>query len=161
MNNPAAPQSDKWLRSASTSSIVLLNDRSLAKMGFQIDSQERLFYSFNLEDHVPQNHILRGINQYLDLNELHPDLAEHYSNIGSPSIDPELMIRMLIIGYSFDICYERRLCEEVHRNLAYRWFCRLGLKFKSGVALQNEIRAYCHLLYNQIRRVRKTIKNEA
>ncbi len=99
-------------------------------MGFQTDNQERLFYSFNLEDHVPQNHLLRGINQYLDLNELHKHLAEHYSHTGRPSIDPELMIRMLIIGYSFGIRSERRLCEEVHLNLAYRWFCRLGLEDK-------------------------------
>jgi len=99
-------------------------------MGFQADNQERFFYSFNLEDHVPQNHLLRGINQYLDLNELHQHLAEHYSNTGRPSIDPELMIRMLIIGYSFGIRSERRLCEEVHLNLAYRWFCRLGLEDK-------------------------------
>ena len=99
-------------------------------MGFQTDSQERLFYSFNLEDHVPQNHLLRGINQYLDLDELHQHLAEHYSHTGRPSIDPELMIRMLIIGYSFGIRSERRLCEEVHLNLAYRWFCRLGLEDK-------------------------------
>jgi transposase len=99
-------------------------------MGFQTDNQERLFYSFNLEDHVPQNHLLRGINQYLDLNELHQHLAEHYSHTGRPSIDPELMIRMLIIGYSFGIRSERRLCEEVHLNLAYRWFCRLGLEDK-------------------------------
>jgi transposase len=99
-------------------------------MGFQTDNQERLFYTFNLEDHVPQNHLLRGINQYLDLSELHQHLAEHYSHTGRPSIDPELMIRMLIIGYSFGIRSERRLCEEVHLNLAYRWFCRLGLEDK-------------------------------
>jgi transposase len=99
-------------------------------MGFQTDSQGRLFYSFNLEDHVPQNHLLRGINQYLDLSELHKHLSEHYSNTGRPSIDPELMIRMLIIGYSFGIRSERRLCEEVRLNLAYRWFCRLGLEDK-------------------------------
>ena len=96
----------------------------------QTDHQKRLFYSFDLEDHVPQNHLLRGINQYLDLNELHQHLAEHYSHTGRPSIDPELMIRMLIIGYSFGIRSERRLCEEVHLNLAYRWFCRLGLEDK-------------------------------
>ena len=99
-------------------------------MGFQTDNQERLFYSFNLEDHVPQNHLLRGIYQYLDLDALHQHLAEHYSHTGRPSIDPELMIRMLIIGYSFGIRSERRLCEEVHLNLAYRWFCRLGLEDK-------------------------------
>src|ERR1039457_3607501 len=99
-------------------------------MGFQADNQERLFYSFNLEDQVPQNHLLRGINQYLDLSELRKHLSEHYSSTGRPSIDPELIIRMLIIGYSFGIRSERRLCEEVHLNLAYRWFCRLGLEDK-------------------------------
>lgn len=99
-------------------------------MGFQADNQERFFYSFNLEDHVPKNHLLRGINQYLDLSELRKHLSEHYSNTGRPSIDPELMIRMLILGYCFGIRSERRLCEEVHLNLAYRWFCRLGLEDK-------------------------------
>ena len=99
-------------------------------MGFQADNQERFFYSFNLEDHVPQNHLLRGINQYLDLSDLRKHLSEHYSNTGRPSIDPELIIRMLILGYCFGIRSERRLCEEVHLNLAYRWFCRLGLEDK-------------------------------
>ena len=97
-------------------------------IGLQTDHQKRLFYSFDLEDHVPQNHLLRGINQHLDLSDLHQHLAEHYSHTGRPSIDPELMIRMLIIGYSYGIRSERRLCEEVHLNLAYRWFCRLGLE---------------------------------
>jgi transposase len=97
-------------------------------MGFQTDSQERLFYSFNLEDHVPRNHLLRGIDQYLDLGDLRQHLSEFYSHTGRPSIDPELMMRMLIIGYSFGIRSERRLCEEVHLNLAYRWFCKLGLE---------------------------------
>ena len=97
-------------------------------MGFQTDSQERLFYSFNLEDHVPKNHLLRSIDQYLDLGDLRQHLSEYYSHTGRPSIDPELMIRMLIIGYSFGIRSERRLCEEVHLNLAYRWFCKLGLE---------------------------------
>lgn len=97
-------------------------------MGFQRDDQERLFYTFNLEDHVPKNHLLRGIDQFLDLSDLRQHLSEFYSNTGRPSIDPELMIRMLVIGYSFGIRSERRLCEEVHLNLAYRWFCRLGLE---------------------------------
>ena len=97
-------------------------------IGFQTDKQKRLFYSFDLEDHVPQNHLLRGINHYLDLTELRQHLAEYYSHTGRPSIDPELMIRMLVIGYSFGIRSERRLCEEVHLNLAYRWFCRLCLE---------------------------------
>src|SRR4030067_1938605 len=96
-------------------------------MGCRTDSQDRLFYSFNLDEHIPQNHLLRGIDRCLDLSELRQHLAGYYSHTGRPSIDPELMIRMLIIGYSFGIRSERRLCEEVHLNLAYRWFCRLGL----------------------------------
>jgi len=97
-------------------------------MGQQSDSQKKLFYSFNLEDHVPQNHLLRGIDRYLDLSDLRQHLSEFYSHTGRPSIDPELMIRMLIIGYCFGIRSERRLCEEIHLNLAYRWFCKLGLE---------------------------------
>lgn len=97
-------------------------------MGFQSNSQDRLFYSFNIESYVPQNHLLRGIDQYLDLSTLHQHLSEFYSHTGRPSIDPELMIRMLIIGYCLGIRSERRLCEEVHLNMAYRWFCRLGLE---------------------------------
>lgn len=97
-------------------------------IGFQRDDQKRLFYSFDLEEHVPQHHLLRGINQHLDLTGLRDHLAKYYSHTGRPSIDPELMIRMLIIGYSYGIRSERRLCEEVHLNLAYRWFCRLGLE---------------------------------
>jgi hypothetical protein len=97
-------------------------------MGHNGGSQNRLFYSFNLEDHVPANHLLRGINQFFDLTDLRAYLAPFYSHTGRASIDPELMIRMLIVGYCFGIRSERRLCEEVHLNLAYRWFCRLGLE---------------------------------
>src|SRR5471030_2014645 len=94
----------------------------------QLDSgQDKLFYSFNLDNHVPQTHLLRGIDRALDLGDLRQHLAPFYSPIGRPSIDPEFMIRMLIVGYCFGIRSERRLCEEVHLNLAYRWFCRLGL----------------------------------
>lgn len=99
-------------------------------MGCQEYSQNKLFYSFNLEDHVPQNHLLRGIDQYLDLSSLRQHLTDFYSHTGRPSIAPELMVRMLIIGYCFGIRSERRLCEEIHLNLAYRWFCRLGLEDK-------------------------------
>jgi transposase len=97
-------------------------------MGQQGGAQDRLFYSFNLNDHVPSDHLLRGIDHFLDLSGLRKHLAPFYSHIGRPSIDPELMIRMLIVGYCFGIRSERRLCEEVHLNLAYRWFCRLGLE---------------------------------
>lgn len=89
---------------------------------------ERLFYDFCLEDHVPADHLLRQIDGVLDLNELRDQLKPFYSPIGRPSVDPELMVRMLLIGYCFGIRSERRLCQEVHLNLAYRWFCRLGLE---------------------------------
>ncbi len=97
-------------------------------MGRQAGGQERLFYAFNLDDHVPANHLLRRINRCIDFSGLHQHLAEHYSQIGRPSIDPELIMRMLVIGYCYGIRSERRLCEELHLNLAYRWFCRLGLE---------------------------------
>jgi len=90
--------------------------------------KDKLFYSFNLDNHVPREHLLRGIDHFLDLRDLRQHLAPFYSPMGRPSIDPELMIRMLIVGYCFGIRSERRLCEEVHLNLAYRWFCRLGLE---------------------------------
>jgi transposase len=99
-------------------------------MGHQRDDQEHLFYAFNLEDHVPKDHLLRGIDHLLDLSDLRQYLTDFYSHTGRPSIDPELTIRMLIIGYCFGIRSERRLCEEVHLNLAYRWFCRLSLEDK-------------------------------
>jgi transposase len=97
-------------------------------MGQRGGTQDKLFYSFNLDDHVPRDHLLRGIDQVLDLGDLRKHLAPFYSHTGRPSIDPELMIRMLVIGYCFGIRSERRLCDEVHLNLAYRWFCRLDLE---------------------------------
>jgi transposase len=96
-------------------------------MGHRQFEQTALFYEFLLERHVPSDHLLRSIDRFVALGELRRELVPFYSAIGRPSIDPELMIRMLIIGYCFGIRSERRLCEEVHLNLAYRWFCRLGL----------------------------------
>src|SRR5678815_4085598 len=89
-------------------------------MGQHSGSQDRLYYSFNLDTHVPADHLLRRIDRVLDLSELRQHLAPFYSHTGRPSIDPELMLRMLIIGYCFGVRSERRLCEEVHLNLAYR-----------------------------------------
>ena len=89
--------------------------------------QNELFYEFCIEDHVPQKHVLRALDRFLDFTEVRTHLTAYYSDIGRPSIDPELMIRMLLVGYCFGIRSERRLCEEVHLNLAYRWFCRLGV----------------------------------
>jgi transposase len=90
-------------------------------------AQGSLFYGFSIEDHVPADHLLRKIDRYLDLSDLRKFLAPFYSRQGRPSIDPELIIRMLLLGYAMGIRSERRLCEEVHLNLAYRWFCRLDL----------------------------------
>ena len=97
-------------------------------MGTKGGDQDRLFYSFNLDKHVPADHLLRRIDRFLDLSQLRQRLEPFYSHTGRPSIDPELMVRMLLVGYCFGIRSERRLCEEVHLNLAYRWFCRLGLE---------------------------------
>jgi transposase len=97
-------------------------------MGQRSGMQDRLFYSFNLDEHVPADHMLRSIDRCLDLTDLRKHLEPYYSHTGRPSVDPELMIRMLLVGYCFGIRSERRLCEEVHLNLAYRWFCRLGLE---------------------------------
>jgi transposase len=96
-------------------------------MGCRQVEQAALFYEFSLERHVPADHLLRSIDRFVELGELRRELAAFYSTLGRPSIDPELMIRMLIVGYCFGIRSERRLCEEAHLNLAYRWFCRLGL----------------------------------
>ena len=96
-------------------------------MGERRMMQEALFYGFSLERRVPDNHLLRKIARFVDLSEVRAHLGPYYSEVGRPSIDPELMIRMLIVGYGFGIRSERRLCEEVHLNLAHRWFCRLGL----------------------------------
>ena len=96
-------------------------------MGPKQEAQAALFYEFSLEDHVPQDHLLRSIDRFVDLSDIRLYLADFYSHTGRPSVDPELLIRMLLVGYCFGIRSERRLCEEVHLNLAYRWFCRLDL----------------------------------
>src|SRR5215475_9971332 len=96
-------------------------------MGNRQVEQAALFYQFSLERHIPSDHLLRSIDRFVDLEQVRRDLAPFYSSIGRPSIDPELMIRILLIGYCFGIRSERRLCDEVHLNLAYRWFCRLDL----------------------------------
>jgi transposase len=98
-------------------------------MGRQTSDQSQLFYLFNLERRIPASHLLRRINPIVTqiLADLRDKLAPFYSEIGRPSIDPELMIRMLIVGYCYGIRFERRLCEEVELHLAYRWFCRLDL----------------------------------
>jgi transposase len=101
-------------------------------MGRQTGDQSRLFYAFNLEDRIPAHHLLRRLNPIVTqvLAGLRAKLTPFYSEIGRPSIDPGLMLRMLIVGYCYGIRFERKLCEEVELHLAYRWFCRLDLDDK-------------------------------
>jgi len=97
-------------------------------MGRRSQNQAQLFYQFHLEEAVPEDHLVRKISAVLDLSWVYAELAPYYSEIGRPSIDPVLMIRMLIIGYVFAIRSERQICREVQVNLAYRWFCELNLE---------------------------------
>ena len=99
-------------------------------MGRQRRDQATLFYEFRLDDRIPKNHLLRRIDVFVTaaLADLHKELELYYSAIGRPSVDPELMIRMLIVGYCYGIRSERRLTQEVELHLAYRWFCRLDLE---------------------------------
>ena len=99
-------------------------------MGRSSQDQGQLFYSFNLEEVVPVDHTVRAIAGVLDLSWVRAELTPYYSHTGRPSIDPVLMIRMLIVGYVFAIRSERALCREVQVNLAYRWFCGLGIEDK-------------------------------
>lgn len=98
-------------------------------MGRRTRDQCKLFYEFRLEDRIPENHLLRRMNVFVTaaLADLHTELEPFYSDIGRPSVDPELMIRMLLVGYCYGIRSERRLCQEVDLHLAYRWFCKLDL----------------------------------
>jgi transposase len=97
-------------------------------MGRLKSDQGQLFYEFHLNDAIPEDHLVRKIDAALDLSWLRSELAPHYSSMGRPSVDPELMIRMLVVGYVFAIRSERLICREVQVNLAYRWFCKLGIE---------------------------------
>ena len=98
-------------------------------MGRQSGDQSSLFYEFRLDDRIPKEHLLRRINVFvtLVLRDTREQLKPYYSEIGRPSVDPELMIRMLIVGYCYGLRSERKLTQEVELHLAYRWFCRLDL----------------------------------
>ncbi len=89
-------------------------------MGRRGNSQGQFFYAFDLDAVVPPDHLVRQIDSLLDLSWVHRELAPYYSHTGRPSIDPVLMIRMLIVGYVFALRSERRLCAEVQVNLAHR-----------------------------------------
>jgi transposase len=101
-------------------------------MGRRDRDQASLFYDFNLDDVIPESHLLRRLNVFVTmvLADLRAQLQPFYSDIGRPSVDPELMLRMLIVGYCYGIRHERQLCEEVKLHLAYRWFCKLDLDDK-------------------------------
>ena len=99
-------------------------------MGRLNHDQRQFFYSFCLEEAVPNDHPVRGIAAILDLSWVHSELAPFYPKIGRPSVDPVLMLRMLVVGYVFAIRSERALCREIQVNLAYRWFCGLGIEDK-------------------------------
>jgi len=99
-------------------------------MGQLNHDQSEFFYSFRLDEAVPDDHPVRKIAAVLDLSWVHSELAPYYPKMGRPSIDPELMVRMLIIGYVFAIRSERAICRDVQVNLAYRWFCGLSIDDK-------------------------------
>ncbi len=105
-------------------------------MGNRQVVQAAVFYEFSLEGHVPADHLLRSIDRFVELSELRAQLAPFYSSNGRPSVDPELLIRMLIIGYCSGIRSERRLCDEVHLNLAYRgsvgWAWKARFRRRTG-----------------------------
>jgi len=89
-------------------------------MGRLKGDQGQLFYEFHLDDAVPADHTVRAIDAVLDLSWVRAELAPYYPSIGRPSIDPVLMIRMLIVGYVFAIRSERALCREVQVNGAIK-----------------------------------------
>src|SRR6478672_3541149 len=99
-------------------------------MGRLSHEQAQFFYSFRLDEAVPDDHPVREIAAVLDPSWVHSELAPYYSQLGRPSIDPVLMIRMLIVGYVFAIRSERALCRDVQVNFAYRWFCGLSMEDK-------------------------------
>ena len=126
--------SKKFLRLAPNSDSLILRVMALeaAMMGRRRGDQASLFYEFRLDDRIPKDHLLRRIDGFVTaaLADVHERLEPYYSEIGRPSVDPELMIRMLIIGYCYGLRSERKLTQEVELHLAYRWFCRLDLDDK-------------------------------
>jgi transposase len=119
----------------------------------------QLFYEFNLESHVPADHLLREIDRFLDMDGMREKLRPFYSHTGRPSIDPELIVRMLVVGYVMGIRSERRLCQDVHLNLAYRWFCRLGLDDK--VPDHSTFSRYRHGKFRESGLLRQVFEGEA
>ena len=92
----------------------------------QHDRSEALFYYFRLEDQVPESHLLRLIDKHISFKFVRQQLKDSYSDTGRPSIDPELLLRIVLIGYLYGISSERKLVEELRMHLAWRWFTGLG-----------------------------------
>ena len=92
----------------------------------QQDRKEPLFYYFRLEDQIPETHLLRLIDRHMDFSFVRTRLKSFYSQTGRPSIDPEVLLRLLLVGYLYGITSERRLLDDVRMHLAYRWFTGLG-----------------------------------
>jgi transposase len=105
--------------------IELCGGALLIMMGQQARS-ESLFYYFRIEDHIPEDHLLRLIDRHVDFAFVRETLKASYSHTGRPSIDPEVLLRILLIGYLYGITSERRLVEDIAMHLAYRWFTGLG-----------------------------------
>ena len=124
--------SKKRLRSRANSESCLGGGRRFGNDGAAGPRSGQLFYEFSLDEMIPTDHLLRRLNVFTTavLADLHYQLKRFYSDIGRPSVDPELMIRMLLVGYCYGIRHERRLCQEVALHLAYRWFCKLDLDDK-------------------------------
>jgi transposase len=97
-------------------------------MGRLESDQGQFFYEYRLDSLVPADHLVRKLDAVLDLSWLRAELEPYYSHTGRPSVDPELMLRMLIVGYVFAIRSERQLCSELQVNMAYRWFCGLSVE---------------------------------
>src|ERR1700726_5063473 len=87
---------------------------------------ESLFYYFRLEDQIPENHLLRLIDRHVNFGFIRAKLKDAYSDAGRPSIDPELLLRLLLVGYLYGVTSERKLVEELRMHLAWRWFTGLG-----------------------------------
>src|ERR1700746_3402650 len=126
-------------------------------MGRLNHDQGEVFYSFCLDEAVADDHPARAIAAVLDLSWVHSELAPFYPKIGRPSIDPVLMVRMLVVGYAFAIRSERALCREVQVNLAYRWFCGLSTRTKFRITqhsrvsvMSGSVRATCSAGFSSV-----------
>ena len=129
-------KSASWCLRAHNSKVISRREsgmlREIANLGGwllmmgQHDGSESLFYYFRIEDQVPENHLLRLIERYVSFDFVREKLRASYSETGRPSIDPEVLLRILLLGYLYGIPSERKLLEELGMHLAWRWFTGLG-----------------------------------